>query len=237
MSKLSSRLGYAYRVARKSSGTGRRLAGTLAQLRNKMLTLRTATTKYGPSSDAELDATLNVAPVYVNVGSLLAAAPLQQDDPKQDDALPVVPPFPGTLRTHKRRNQRSAKRAKAFHLEFDDVAITHLTFGREFMSAIESKQVASQEAERQQWVVKRAEQERIAVVTRAEGEAEAASIITTAMEKTGNAIVEVRRIDAAKEIAGKLAHSRNVVYLPNTGGAGGNGQGGGANLLLGLDNK
>mmetsp|Transcript_14627 Transcript_14627/g.42106 ORF Transcript_14627/g.42106 Transcript_14627/m.42106 type:complete len:283 (+) Transcript_14627:73-921(+) len=125
------------------------------------------------------------------------------------------------------------KRARVFHLEFDDVAITHLTFGREFMNAIEAKQVASQEAERQQWVVKRAEQERIAVVTRAEGEAEAASIITKAMEKTGNAIVEVRRIDAAKEIAGKLSNSRNVVYLPNTSGSGG-GQGG-ANLLLGLD--
>jgi len=124
------------------------------------------------------------------------------------------------------------KRARVFHLEFDDVAITHLTFGREFMNAIEAKQVASQEAERQQWVVKRAEQERIAVVTRAEGEAEAASIITQAMEKTGNAIIEVRRIDAAKEIAGKLANSRNVVYLPNTGGSG-NGQG--ANLLLGID--
>jgi prohibitin 1 len=126
------------------------------------------------------------------------------------------------------------KRARTFHLEFDDVAITHLTFGREFMNAIEAKQVASQEAERQQWVVVRAEQERQAVVTRAEGEAEAASIITKAMEKTGNAIIEVRRIDAAKEIAGKLANSRNVVYLPNTGGGEG---GSGANLLLGLDPK
>jgi prohibitin 1 len=126
------------------------------------------------------------------------------------------------------------KRARTFHLEFDDVAITHLTFGREFMNAIEAKQVASQEAERQQWVVVRAEQERQAVVTRAEGEAEAASIITKAMEKTGNAIIEVRRIDAAKEIAGKLANSRNVVYLPSTGG-GDNSSG--ANLLLGLDPK
>lgn len=107
------------------------------------------------------------------------------------------------------------KRAKTFHITLDDVAITHLTFGREFMKAIEAKQVASQEAERQQWVVKKAEQERQAVVTRAEGEAEAASIITAAMEKTGNAIVEVRRIDAAKEIAGKLANSRNIVYLPS----------------------
>jgi prohibitin 1 len=122
------------------------------------------------------------------------------------------------------------KRAKHFHLTLDDVAITHLTFGREFMKAIEAKQVASQEAERQQWVVKKAEQERQAVVTRAEGESEAAQIITDAMEKTGNAIIEVRRIDAAKEIAGKLANSRNIVYLPG-GGASGNSPG----LLLNID--
>jgi len=130
------------------------------------------------------------------------------------------------------------KRARNFHLLFDDVAITHLTFGREFMKAIEAKQVASQEAERQQWVVKRAEQERQAVVTRAEGEAEAAAIITGAMEKTGNAIIEVRRIDAAKEIAGKLASSRNIVYLPSTGNSGSSGSGnGGSGLLLGIDTK
>jgi len=127
------------------------------------------------------------------------------------------------------------KRAKTFHITLDDVAITHLTFGREFMKAIEAKQVASQEAERQQWVVKKAEQERQAVVTRAEGEAEAASIITAAMEKTGNAIVEVRRIDAAKEIAGKLANSRNIVYLPS-GSQSGTGSGGGSpGLLLSID--
>jgi prohibitin 1 len=113
------------------------------------------------------------------------------------------------------------KRGEQFYLTLDDVAITHLTFGREYMKAIEAKQVASQEAERQQWVVKKAEQERQAVVTRAEGEAEAALIITSAMEKTGNAIIEVRRIDAAKEIAGKLANSRNITYLPS--GAGGSG--------------
>jgi len=124
------------------------------------------------------------------------------------------------------------KRAEHFHLTLDDVAITHLTFGREFMKAIEAKQVASQEAERQQWVVKKAEQERQAVVIRAEGEAEAASIITQAMELTGNAIIEVRRIDAAKEIAGKLANSRNIVYLPTASGGGNSGSPG---MLLSID--
>lgn len=141
-----------------------------------------------------------------------------------------------------RVKEEMTNRAKTFHLTLDDVAITHLTFGKEFMKAIEAKQVASQEAERQQWVVVRAEQERQAVVTRAEGEAEAAQIITAAMEKTGSAIIEVRRIDAAKEIAAKLANSRNVVYLPGTsgGGSGGgssSGGGGGTNLLLGIDTK
>ena len=143
-----------------------------------------------------------------------------------------------------RVKEEMTNRAKTFHLTLDDVAITHLTFGKEFMKAIEAKQVASQEAERQQWVVVRAEQERQAVVTRAEGEAEAAQIITAAMEKTGSAIIEVRRIDAAKEIAAKLANSRNVVYLPGTsgGGSGGGsssagGGGGGTNLLLGIDTK
>jgi len=129
------------------------------------------------------------------------------------------------------------KRAEHFYIALDDVAITHLTFGREFMKAIESKQVAQQEAERQQWVVARAEQERIAVVTRAEGEAEAAQIITNAMEKAGNAVIEVRRIDAAKEIAAKLANSRNIVYLP--GGQSGQATGGSGSpgLLLGIDTK
>merc|ERR1712232_199756 len=130
--------------------------------------------------------------------------------------------------------QELIKRAVNFYLTLDDVAITHLTFGREFTRAIEQKQVAFQEAERQQWVVKKAEQERIAVVTRAEGEAEAANIITKAMESTGNAIIEVRRIDAAKEIAGKLANSRNITYLP--GGNGSEGQGSGSpGLLLNID--
>ena len=54
------------------------------------------------------------------------------------------------------------------------------------------------------------------------------------MEKTGNAIVEVRRIDAAKEIATKLARGRNITYLPG-GGATGGGNGGNPGLLLSVD--
>lgn len=42
-----------------------------------------------------------------------------------------------------------------------DVSITHLTFSKEFTKAIEQKQVAEQEAERQMYVVQQAEQEKL----------------------------------------------------------------------------
>lgn len=126
------------------------------------------------------------------------------------------------------------RRALSFHLILDDVSITHLTFGKEFAKAIENKQVAQQEAETQAWHVARADQERKAAIIRAEGEAEAAVLISKAMEAAGNGFIEVRRIDAAREVATTLSRSNNVVYLPHmSGGQGGSGGG----LLLNIDPK
>jgi prohibitin 1 len=124
-------------------------------------------------------------------------------------------------------------RADHFNLILDDVSITHLTFGKEFAKAIEHKQVAQQEAETQFYVVAKADQERKASVIRAEGEAEAAQLISRAMAAAGSGFIEVRRIDAAKEVASTLASSGNVVYLPNSSSQGG----GGSGLLLGIDTK
>jgi prohibitin 1 len=129
----------------------------------------------------------------------------------------------------KQINEALKKRAAHFHLILDDVSITHLTFGREFSKAIENKQVAQQEAERQSYLVAKAEQERKAAVIRAEGEAEGAELISKAVISAGNALIEVRRIDAAKEVATALAKSRNVTYLP--GGSSG------SNLLLQVDSN
>lgn len=119
-------------------------------------------------------------------------------------------------------------KAKKFDLILDDVSITHLTFGREFARAIENKQVAQQEAETQFWLVAKADQERKAAIIRAEGEAEAAELISKAMAAVGNALVEVRRIDAAKDVTKALATGRNVTYLPSSG------KGGGSNLLMNI---
>ncbi|KAJ3337274.1 Prohibitin-1, subunit of the prohibitin complex (Phb1p-Phb2p) [Gonapodya sp. JEL0774] len=106
------------------------------------------------------------------------------------------------------------KRAKEFNIVLEDVSITHLTFGQDFTKAVEQKQIAQQEAERARFVVEMAEQEKQAAVIRAEGEAQAAELISNSLQKAGMGLVELRRIEASKEIAGTLANSKNVSYLP-----------------------
>jgi prohibitin 1 len=115
------------------------------------------------------------------------------------------------------------QRANEFHIKLDDVAITDLKFGKEFTAAIESKQVAEQEAERARFLVLKAEQEKKAAIIRAEGESQAAALVSEALDESP-ALVEMRRIEAAKDIAETLARSRNVTYLPP----------GGSNMLLNL---
>lgn len=133
-------------------------------------------------------------------------------------------------------------RASEFSLELEDVSITHLTFGRDFTKAVEQKQIAQQDAERAQYLVQRAEQERKAAIIRAEGEAEAADTISKAIAKAGDSLLQIRRLEAAREIASTLAESgSNVTYVPSSGaasnGAGQNGQSGSTNLLLGLTGR
>merc|ERR1711974_208622 len=57
-----------------------------------------------------------------------------------------------------RVQQELVTRAANFDIFLDDIAITHLTFGREFAAAIEAKQAASQEAEKAKFLVEEAEQ-------------------------------------------------------------------------------
>merc|ERR1719440_2015943 len=83
------------------------------------------------------------------------------------------------------------------------------------MKAIEEKQVAEQDAERQKFIVLKSEQERQATVIRSEGEAEAAKMISQALKEHGSGLIEVRRIDASKDIAENLSKSPNVMYLPS----------------------
>lgn len=53
---------------------------------------------------------------------------------------------------------------------------------------------------------------------RAEGEAEAASTISKALEKAGDAFLALRKIEASKAIVQSLSNNPNVAYIPSGGG-------------------
>jgi len=125
------------------------------------------------------------------------------------------------------------KRATDFNIALEDVSITHMTFGREFTKAVEEKQIAQQEAERARFIVEKAEQERQANVIRAEGESEAADVISKAVAKSGDGMIQIRRIETQKDVAQMLANNPNVTYLPGGSGSGAGNEGKG-NFLLGL---
>ncbi|KAF5001340.1 prohibitin-1 [Fusarium heterosporum] len=118
------------------------------------------------------------------------------------------------------------RRAAEFNIALEDVSITHMTFGREFTKAVEQKQIAQQDAERARFIVEKAEQERQANVIRAEGESESADAISKAIQKSGDGLIQIRKIEASREIASTLSTNPNVVYLP-----GGSGKQGGQYLL------
>ena len=110
------------------------------------------------------------------------------------------------------------RRARDFHLALDDISITHLSFSNEFARAIEQKQIEQQRAEKQRYVVSKEEQLREATIIRANGDAKSAKLISDALQANGRGLIEVRRIQAAKEIADKLSRNRNVTYVPGKQG-------------------
>ncbi|XP_028393144.1 protein l(2)37Cc-like [Dendronephthya gigantea] len=115
------------------------------------------------------------------------------------------------------------ERGRSFGLILDDISITHLTFGHEFTAAVEAKQVAQQEAERARFLVEKAEQQKLAAIVSAEGDARGASLIAQSFKEAGEGLIELRRIEAAEEIADRISHAPNVAYLPD-----------GNNMLLNL---
>ena len=91
-----------------------------------------------------------------------------------------------------------------------------IRFGKEFTTAVEQKQIAQQDAERAKFVVEKAEQERQAAVIRAEGEAEAANTISKALNRAGDAFVQFRKIEAAREIGMFFLFLFSSILLPSS---------------------
>lgn len=109
-------------------------------------------------------------------------------------------------------SQNLKKRAMDFNILLDDVSITHLAFGKEYTAAVEAKQVAQQEAERARFIVEKAKQDKKSAIIRAEGEAQSAAMIGDAM-RDNPSFIQLRRIEAAREIATTVQRSQNRVYL------------------------
>ncbi|XP_005523876.1 prohibitin-2 [Parus major] len=104
------------------------------------------------------------------------------------------------------------ERAKDFSLILDDVAITELSFSREYTAAVEAKQVAQQEAQRAQFLVEKAKQEQKQKIVQAEGEATAAKMLGEALSRNPG-YIKLRKIRAAQNISKTIAASQNRVYL------------------------
>lgn len=104
------------------------------------------------------------------------------------------------------------ERLRDFLIVLDDVSITDLHFGPEFTKAIEEKQIAQQQAERAKYLVEQALQDKKSIIIKAQGEARAAKLLGESMAKSP-AFLELRRIEASREIAKVMARSRNRVFL------------------------
>ncbi len=104
------------------------------------------------------------------------------------------------------------QRAEEFKLVLDDVSITNLTFGNEFMAAVERKQVAQQEAERARFMVDKALQDKRSIIIKSQGEAKSAELIGKAIANNPG-FLELRRIDAARSVAKTIASSQNKIFL------------------------
>lgn len=108
--------------------------------------------------------------------------------------------------------QRLTERARDFNILLDDVSITHLNFSHEYEKAIESKQVAHQQAERARFRVLKAQEEKKNIIIKAMGEGESAKMIGQAI-KNNPGFVELRRIDVAREVAECISKSNNKLVL------------------------
>jgi len=103
-------------------------------------------------------------------------------------------------------------RALRFNIVLDDVSITHVAFSPEFTHAVEAKQVAQQTALRAAFLVDQAIQEKQSIIIKASGEAQSAELIGEAM-RTNKGFLQLRRLEAARDIANLLASSGNRVML------------------------
>jgi prohibitin 2 len=99
-----------------------------------------------------------------------------------------------------------------FHILVDEIAISNMSFSREYEKAIEEKQISQQKAERMKYIVEQALQKKKSSIIRAKADVKAIELIGNAV-KENPAYLELERIDAAVYISNRLKSSNNKVLL------------------------
>ncbi|KAK7809791.1 hypothetical protein U0070_002580, partial [Myodes glareolus] len=90
----------------------------------------------------------------------------------------------------------------------DNVALTHLTFRKEFTEAMKAKQVAQQFGE------EKIEKQHKAAIISAEDDARTAYLLTNSLATTGDGLIELRKLQATEDMAYHLPYSWNITHLP-----------------------
>jgi len=90
----------------------------------------------------------------------------------------------------------------------------HLGFSPEYSRAIEKKAVQQQLAEMQKFIVLRDEELKTAQIIRSEAEAEAAKLINQAVQTYGATQIEIKKLEAALNIAQALGKNPNISFVP-----------------------
>lgn len=91
----------------------------------------------------------------------------------------------------------------------------HLGFSSEYSKAIERKAVQQQLAEMQKFIVLRDEELKSAQIIRSEAEAEAAKLINEAVRQYGSTQIEIKKLQAALNIANTLGKNQNISFVPS----------------------
>ena len=104
------------------------------------------------------------------------------------------------------------ERLNMFNILVDEIAMTSLSFSKEYEKAIELKQVRQQQAERMKYIVEQAKQKKKSTIIKAEADVEAIRMIGESVA-SNPAFLELERIEAAKAIAENISKSRNKVLL------------------------
>ena len=139
-----------------------------------------------------------VGDLYKNVGTEYK---IRIIDPAVQESLKVVTAKYTAEDLIRNRSQVKAeveleitRRLKAYNIlvEPSGLSITNFDYSPEFIKAIEAKQVAQQEAEKQKYVLQQAELQKQTEIARAEGQSKAAMLNADALRAQGGGLVIAR---------------------------------------------